>query len=52
MSLPLRIRIEYLDTTDNDWRPVGSTGDSHRFYADAAEADPPGFSAAACEIKP
>jgi hypothetical protein len=101
----MRIRIEYFDTAANDWRPVGSTGDSHRFYVgasthrvrqagmsfaynppasgstmlrgnvtfewrrgarvvyqaqklteagheDAAQSDPPGFSAATCEIKP
>jgi hypothetical protein len=101
----MRIQVEYLDAATNAWRPVGTQGDSFRFYvgaathklrqggmsfaynppasgttmlrgnvtfewrrgsrvvyqaqkyteaghADAAQADPPGFSAAACEIRP
>jgi hypothetical protein len=101
----MRIQIEYFDRAAQDWKPVGSEGDSGRFYVGAsthkvreggmsfpfqppasgsallrgrvdfewrrgrrviyqserlteeghtnvAQADPPGFSAATCEIKP
>jgi hypothetical protein len=101
----MRIRIEYFDHAAQDWKPVGTEGDSGRFYVGAsthkvreggmsfpfqppatgsallrarvdfewrrgrrvvyrgerlteeghtnvAQGDPPGFSAATCEIKP
>jgi hypothetical protein len=96
----MRIRLEYFDSQAQTWRPVGSDGDSRRFYVgasthrvreggmsfsfnppvllrgrvtfewrrdrrviytaerltepghtDVAQADPPGFSAAECELK-
>jgi hypothetical protein len=96
----MRIRLDYFDSNALSWRPVGSAGDSHRFYVGAsthrvrqggmsfafdppvllrgrvtfewrrgrrviysaeklteaghtevAQGDPPGFSAAECELK-
>lgn len=101
----MRIRIQYLDPATQTWLPLGSEGDSHRFYVgsathavrqagmsfsytppatgattlrgdvtfewrrkqralytaekltepghpDASQADPPGYSAATCDVRP
>ena len=32
----MRIQVEYLDAATNAWRPVGTQGDSFRFYVGAA----------------
>ena len=32
----MRIQVEYLDAATNAWHPVGTQGDSFRFYVGAA----------------
>ena len=32
----MRIQVEYLDAATNEWHPVGTPGDSFRFYVGAA----------------
>ena len=32
----MRIQVEYLDAATNEWHPVGTQGDSFRFYVGAA----------------